>query len=318
MVAKSTADRSVDDQPRPLITVQPRSGRFEPLEQAVLAGGGRLVAMEEAQGLVWADAHAASSMPEILAQCPKLKWVSLPYAGIEPFVEYLDPSLTWTCAKGVYAKPVAEHVLALGLGGLRGLSTYVRAKAWSAPEGHNLLGGKVTIFGAGGITQELIKLLDPFGCEITVVRRRAVPLDGAHRTLALEDRLSGLREADLVVLALALTKETRGVIGPEELQAMESHAWLVNVARGAHVQTRALVDALRDGQIGGAALDVTDPEPLPDGHDLWNEPRVIITPHIANTPEMGIPLLANHVKDNVELFALDKPLQGLVSVEAGY
>ncbi len=308
----------VNSQSQPRIAVQPRSGRFESLEEAVLAGGGQLAPMEEAEGLVWADAHAASAMPEVLARCPKLRWVSLPYAGIEPFVQYLDPSLTWTCAKGVYARPVAEHVLTLGLAGLRGLSTYVRARTWEAPEGHNLLGGKVTIFGAGGITQELIKLLVPFDCQVTVIRRRADPLEGAHRTLALEHRIEGIAGADLVVLALALTEETRGVIGAPELEAMQSHGWLVNVARGGHVQTGALLRALRANQIGGAALDVTDPEPLPSDHVLWSEPRVIITPHIANTPEMGVPLLAKHVADNVSLFARGLPLEGLVSIDAGY
>ena len=206
----------------------------------------------------------------------------------------------------------------LGLAGLRGLTTYVPAKTWSPPEGHNLLGGKVAIFGAGGITQELIKLLAPFECEIIVIRRKAEPLDGAHRTLALEDRLDGLADADLVVLALALTDTTRGVIGEAELAAMADHGWLVNVARGGHVQVDPLLRALRAGTIGGAALDVTDPEPLPDGHDLWNEPRVIITPHVGNTPEMGVPLLADHVRLNVSNFKAGRGLEGLVSVNAGY
>jgi phosphoglycerate dehydrogenase-like enzyme len=181
-----------------------------------------------------------------------------------------------------------------------------------------LLGGKVTIFGAGGITQELIKLLAPFDCEITVIRRTANPLAGANRTLALADRLHGLAGADLVVLALALTDATQGVIGEAELAAMADHGWLVNVARGRHVQVDPLLAALRAGTIGGAALDVTDPEPLPDGHDLWNEPRVIITPHIGNTPEMGVPLLADHVRANVANFQAGRKLEGLVSITAGY
>jgi phosphoglycerate dehydrogenase-like enzyme len=99
---------------------------------------------------------------------------------------------------------------------------------------------------------------------------------------------------------------------------MPSHAWLVNVARGRHVDTDALTAALRDGTIGGAALDVTDPEPLPDGHPLWTQPDCIITPHVGNTPEMGIELLRLRVRDNVARFARGAPLLGPVDVELGY
>jgi phosphoglycerate dehydrogenase-like enzyme len=108
------------------------------------------------------------------------------------------------------------------------------------------------------------------------------------------------------------------VIGAAELAAMAPHAWLVNVARGGHVDTGALLEALDAGAVGGAALDVTDPEPLPDGHPLWGHPRCLITPHIGNTPEMGIPLLARHITDNVARFVRGEPLDGLVDVTAGY
>jgi phosphoglycerate dehydrogenase-like enzyme len=120
------------------------------------------------------------------------------------------------------------------------------------------------------------------------------------------------------VLALALTPETVGVIGAQELDLMERHAWLVNVARGRHVVTDDLVDALRNEQIGGAGLDVTDPEPLPDGHPLWDEPRCIITPHVANTPEMARPVLTRRITENVRRFAAGEPLLGPVDPEAGY
>ncbi len=99
---------------------------------------------------------------------------------------------------------------------------------------------------------------------------------------------------------------------------MAEDAWVVNVARGGHVDTEALLKALDQGQIGGAGLDVTDPEPLPPGHPLWAHPRVLITPHIGNTPEMGIPLLARHIRTNVELFGAGQTLEGLIDVEAGY
>ncbi len=302
----------------PKIAVEPKTGRYESLEEAVREGGGDVVPMADADALVWADPSAPHDLPEVLRESKGVSWVALPFAGIEPYVPYLDHDRVWTCARGVYARPVAEHVLTLGLAGLRGLATYARADSWAAPEGRNLVDGRITVLGAGGITEQLIELLDGFDCEITVVRRRAEPMAGAHRTLAFEQRLDAIAGADLVVLALALTPETEGVMGPDEFATMEPHAWLVNVARGGHVDHDALLAALDAGQLGGACLDVTDPEPLPDGHPLWSNPRVIITPHVANTPEMGIPLLARHIRSNVARFAAGQELEGRIDVDAGY
>ncbi len=308
----------------PRVAVEPKSGRAASLELAVTTGGGEVVAIEQAEALVWADARAVAAFPEIIARGPGVRWIGLPFAGIEPFVPFLDTHnangdrRVWTAAKGVYASPVAEHALMLGLAGMRGLATYARSTAWSAPRGTNLVGANVVVFGAGGITEALLPMLEPFDCCVTVVRRQADPVAGAHRVVTLDQRLEVLADADLVVLALALTDETRGVLGAAEFEVMKPSAWIVNVARGGHIDTDALVDAVRRGAIGGAGLDVTDPEPLPEGHPLWSEPRVIITPHVGNTPEMGIPLLADHITDNVRRFAASTELAGEVDVEAGY
>jgi phosphoglycerate dehydrogenase-like enzyme len=300
------------------IAVEPKSGRYESLERSVLAGGGRLAPVGEAGALVWADPALPHDLPGVLAQGPGVTWVGLPFAGIEPYLPYLDHERVWTCARAVYARPVAEHVLALGLAGLRGLVGYTRVRTWAPPQGRNLLDGRVVIFGAGGITNELLALLAPFGVTTTVIRRRADPLPGADRTVALADRLDVLGDADLVVLALALTPETTGVIGEPELRAMAAHGWLVNVARGGHVDNEALLRALDERWIAGACLDVTDPEPLPDGHPLWSLPNCIITPHVGNTPEMGVPLLAAHIERNVAAFVAGRPLEGVIDVDAGY
>jgi phosphoglycerate dehydrogenase-like enzyme len=131
----------------------------------------------------------------------------------------------------------------------------------------------------------------------------------------LDDALSG---ALVVYLALALTPETTGIIGARQLELMDETAWLVNVARGPHVDTDALVAALRSGSIAGAALDVTDPEPLPDGHPLWDLPNCIITPHTADTIEMVMPLLAERIRTNVARFSAGEELVGLVDPDAGY
>ena len=274
---------------------------------------------EEADGLVWFGPFEPDALAPVLVSSPA-RWVQLPWAGIEPYVDVVRAHVdrTWTCGKGVYAEPVAELALSLGLAGLRGLATFTRAAEWSPPEGTNLLGARVTILGGGGIAESLVRLLQPFHCHITVVRRRAADLDGVDDVLEADRFADALPGADLVVLALPLTRETEGIISAGELELMERHAWLVNIARGKHVVTDDLVEALRDGVIGGAGLDVTDPEPLPPGHALWSMPNCIITPHVGNTPEMAVPLLAERIRTNVRRWADDEELVGLVDVEAGY
>jgi phosphoglycerate dehydrogenase-like enzyme len=292
--------------------------RARELERAVVAGGGVLAGIEDAEALVWTDARDPRELRLLLDAHPQVRWVQLPWAGIEPFVEVLDHDRAWTCGKGVYAEPVAEHALALALAGMRGIAGYARASSWSPPVGRNLLGGHVTVLGGGEITRSLVRLLRPFGAYLTVVRRHPDPIDGVAEVVGPDGLLPVLSRSDLVVLALALTPETVRILDADALAALPDHAWVVNVARGQHVDTDALVEALQAGTIGGAALDVTDPEPLPADHPLWSAPNAVITPHTANTPEMGRVLLAARVRENVRRFAAGEDLLGPVHVELGY
>jgi phosphoglycerate dehydrogenase-like enzyme len=301
----------------PRIALEPAGTRGF-LADAIEAGGGEVVPAGEAEALVWADARVPGRLPQLLAEHPGIGWVQLPWAGIEPFVHVLDADHTWTCGKGVYAEEVAEHALALALAGFRHVGAYARESTWTRQVGRSLLGARVTILGGGGITASFLRLLAPFGCRVAVLRRRPEPIAGVAEVGTLADLDRVLPDTDLLVLALALTPETEGVIDAERLALLPGHAWLVNVARGRHVVTDDLVDALRDGTIGGAALDVTEPEPLPDGHPLWSLANCIITPHTANTPEMAQPVLSARVTENVRRYAAGEPLIGLVDVDAGY
>ncbi len=285
---------------------------------AVVAGGAELAEPSNATGLVWTAARDAGGLASVLADNDHIEWVQVPFAGIENFVPVLDDRRQWTCGKGVYAEPVAEHAIALALAGMRHVAGYARESAWSGPVGRNLLGAHVTILGGGGITRSLLRLLTPFGCRTTVVRRNVEHVEGAAEVVGQDRLVDALVGADVVILALALTPETEGIIARPELEAMESHAWLVNVARGRHIVTDDLVWALREGQIGGAALDVTDPEPLPAGHPLWSLPNCIVTPHVGNTPEMAVPLLGERITTNVRRYLAGEELIGKVDVRRGY
>jgi phosphoglycerate dehydrogenase-like enzyme len=297
---------------------------------AVRSGGGEVVDVARAQALVWTatgwDAgYQPSDLARVLEANPDIGWVQLPWAGVEPYAAagVIDSGHVWTCGKGVYAEPVAEHALALALAGLHHLKSYSEARSWTAQAGSSLAAARVCVFGGGGIGEALIRLLAPFGCHVTVIRRRPAPMAGVDVVIGWDDFAAGRRpealgEADVVVLALALTPETTGFFGRPQLDAMAPHAWLVNVARGGHVVTDDLVAALEAPSIGGAALDVTEPEPLPEGHRLWTLPNCLITPHTANTYEMALPLLSARIAENVRRFGAGEPLLGAVSAELGY
>lgn len=291
---------------------------------AVRAAGGTVAALgPDTRGIVWTAASGAESLQHALDAHPRVAWVQLPWAGVDAFAPLLarfrDDGRTWTSAKGAYAQPVAEHALMLALAVLREVPMRVRAEQWDVDErGRTLFGADVVIVGAGGIATELLRLLAPFGVRVTVVRRRDEPVEGAWRTVGVADLGPALEHAEVVFVAAALTGETRGLIGARELERMPHGAVLVNVARGAVVDTDALVAALASGALGGAGLDVSDPEPLPTGHPLWTAPNTIITPHVADTEAMVVPLFAERVRRNVAAFLAGRPLEGRIDPAAGY
>jgi phosphoglycerate dehydrogenase-like enzyme len=293
-------------------------------EAAVLAAGGEVLPLSvKTRGIIWLAPHGAADFARVLTENPQVEWVQLPWAGVDSFAtvlaEQARPGLLFTSAKGAYAQPVAEHALALALALLRELPKKIVAKTWVLPKtGLSIYGMNVVIIGAGGIAIELLRLLAPFEARTVIVRRSAEPLPGASRTVQSHELAQVLPWADVVIVAAALTGGTRHLIGAPELALMKRSAYLVNIARGALVDTAALVAALDSGAIAGAGVDVTDPEPLPDGHPLWDARNVIITPHSADTPEMTAPLLARRVTRNVEAFLGDGRFVGVVDPNAGY
>lgn len=292
---------------------------------AVTAAGGTVEPLSDhTRGIVWLAERDAEGLKAVLREHPAVEWVQLPWAGVDAFADVLEAHADralplWTSAKGAYAEPVAEHALMLVLASLRGLPEKARTTSWAAERtGLSLYGRRVLIVGAGGIATELIRLLEPFEAPATIVRRSPGEMLGAVRTVTSERLLEVLPDADIVIVAAAATAGTANLIGAAELAAMPAHAVLVNVARGSLVDSEALVDALESGHLTGAGLDVTAPEPLPDGHPLWTAPRCVITSHAADTPEMIAPLLAQRVESNVRALLGDGAFVGVVNPAEGY
>jgi phosphoglycerate dehydrogenase-like enzyme len=321
-----TPSAPLSDADRPAagpIAIGPESA--EHIERAVALGGGTLGPIDDdTRGLVWLSTRDPEGLDRVLQAHPGIEWVQLPMAGVDAFAEVLArhadrPKPLWTSAKGAFSEPVAEHALALTLALLRVFPERLRATSWASEQkGISLYGLDVVIVGAGGIALEIMRLLEPFDAEVTIVRRSSDAVPGAARTVAASSLDEVLPTADVVVVAAAMTSGTAKMFGAEQFAAMKPTAVLVNIARGGLVDTDALVEALDAGSIWGAGVDVTDPEPLPDGHPLFSSERAIVTPHQADTPDMVAPLLAERIRHNVRALLGDGEFIGVVDPAEGY
>lgn len=294
------------------------------LFDAVRRGGGEISAADESDGIVWVDPSDPDGLKRAMKSSPA-RWVQLPFAGIEPFVSagVIDEGHSWTCAKGIYGESCAEHALAFMLVAWHRMHEHIGATRWQPEDSSSTerrFHGQATvaIVGTGGIGGSLASMLEPFDAHVIGVNRSGRSLAGAQRTVVVGELSEVIPDVDFVVLAAATTPETERLFDEGMLARMKPGAWLINVARGALVDTDALVDALRRGEIGGAALDVTAPEPLPEGHPLWELDNCIITPHIANTWVMGLPALCSLIERNVAHFAAGEPLEATVDPKLGY
>ncbi|MFM7030489.1 MAG: D-isomer specific 2-hydroxyacid dehydrogenase family protein [Micrococcales bacterium] len=288
-------------------------------DSAVRQAGAEPVRMAgDVKSLVWTVNGQVEKLEQILDSNPQLQWVQLPWAGIDAFSHLLDRPVTFTSAKGAYREPVAEHALMLCMAMGRKIPERVRAASWGEKFAVSLYDANVLIVGAGGITEELLRLLAPFRARVTVARRANAPLKDAARTVGISQLDDVLPEADFVILACALTEETRGLFDGARLARMKPSSYLINIARGGVVVTEDLLSALDSDVLAGAAIDVTDPEPLPDGHPAWGRSDLLITPHTADTPVQVTNLFAERIRENVERHFAGQGLVGLVDKKLGY
>lgn len=299
----------------PRVFVGPK--RDHELDRLVATAGGTVV-----ESAAEADSLVMTGGPAALRELDHdgITWVQLPSAGIEGWFAagVLRDGVTYTSAGGAYAPACAEHSLALMLALARRLDVFSQATNWAPVDGVTLFGARVLIVGAGGIGRELMRLMAPFRVRVDAINHSGRPIEGAERTATAERLLELLGDADFVASCAPDTPATRGLVGPEAFKAMKPSAYLVNVGRGPTVDTGALVAALQNGQIAGAGLDVTDPEPLPDGHPLWSTPRTIITSHTANPTALNQAARAERVRENVERKVAGEELLGRVDLDAQY
>ncbi len=299
------------------VSILPKS--FAEYESAVMTAGAELVAFDETVGaLIWTDYSKPDELAKLLVANPQLEWVQLPFAGVDAFAEILRHKVMFTSAKGAYRKPVAEHALALMLALGRKLPERALAKSWGRKFAVSIYDSKVLIVGGGGITEELLLLLEPFKTEVTVVRKHPQAMHGASCVTGFDELDQQLADADFVVLAAALTQETEQLFSDHRFSIMKPSAYLVNIARGKMVDSEALHRALTIGAIAGAAIDVTDPEPLPEGHQLWSTANLLITPHTADTNAQVIRLFSERLHHNVKAWLGEGSFIGVVDPNLGY
>lgn len=246
----------------------------------------------------------------LMAHMPNLEVVQLLTAGYDAALAFLPAGVTLCNAGGVHDASTAELAVGLILASLRGLDSFARAMpggGWLYGRREALADKRVLIVGAGGVGRALRSRLAAFEVDVTMVGRSSRP--GVHAAADLPDLLRG---ADIVVLAVPLDESTRGLVGTGFLARMRDRALLVNVARGPVVDTDALVAAVSSGRIR-AALDVTDPEPLPPGHPLWSLPDVLISPHVGGNTSAFLPRARRLVDEQLRRFAGGRPLEHIVA-----
>jgi phosphoglycerate dehydrogenase-like enzyme len=234
---------------------------------------------DAADAQVWVPRNGAPGpAPEFLAALPRLRLVQLLTAGAERFVGRLPEGVVLCNARGAHTPATAEWVLAATLAAQRGLPDLVReqdAGRWTPGTHRSLVGARVLVVGAGDIARRIGAMTAGFDVEPVLVGRTA--RDGVHGTDELPELLP---HADVVIVVVPVTEETTGLVDAAFLAAMPDGALLVNAARGVVVDTDALLAELTRGRLR-AALDVTEPEPLPEGHPLWSAPGLLLTPHVA-------------------------------------
>jgi len=261
---------------------------------------------------------------DTIAKMPALKWVHAQTAGVEGYV-HLPEDIPLTNSSGAYGIAIAEYMLTMSLALLRNLPAYIAQQyqqKWEASgRGYNIHDCNITVVGMGDIGGRYAIICNALGANVTGVVRspRAELPPYVSRLFTTSEIDEALRDADIVALAMPGTDETAGLLSRQRLQGMKKGAIIINVGRGSAIDQDAMTDLLVSGHLGGAALDVTTPEPLPQGNQLWSLPNVIITPHVShggrdNTSELVVGKFVQYLQD----YLAGRPFARVVDKGAGY
>ena len=272
--------------------------------------------------IAWVDMQPTSLVAEaIRAAGPKLKWVSTIYAGLDafPLDRLREGNVTVTNGAGINAYAVAEYAVMGVLAGAKRFDEVIRARdahEWpkDAPGKVELFETSALVIGYGAIGRLIGDRLAAFGVDVTGVTRSG--RDGTLRPDAWQAKLG---EFDWVILAAPSTDATKAMIGADEIAAMKDSAWLINIARGDMIDDDALIAALEAGDIAGAFLDPTNPEPLPPDHPLWSAPNCMITMHLSGRSQTKMfRRAADLFVENAKAYVAGKPMTNVVDLDAGY
>lgn len=259
-----------------------------------------------------------------LPDYPALKWIHSLSAGVEDFTQpqVTEGKILLTNSRGIHGIPISEHVLAMMLSFSRGLHQFVKNQAqskWQRVPLSELRGKTMGLVGLGSIGREIARLGAAFGMRVLAVKRSpGPPSEEVNRVVTLEGMEMVLRESDYLVIAIPLTAETRGLIGPKQLAVMKPTAILINIARGDVLDEGALITALEQGRIAGAGLDVFETEPLPPHSPLWQMENCLITPHTAAQSPQYMSRATDLFCRNLDAYIKGEPLPTLVDPKRGY
>ncbi len=274
------------------------------------------------------DAEVIFGWPEEnhLRKAVNLRWLHLPSAGADSYMKkenYHHKDIILTNSSGVFGLPIAEHVFSLILAHNRNLADYIiqqRDKKWMGlRKGRDFYGSTMGVIGLGDIGTEVAKRAKAWGAKVLGVKRTLSQIPEYIDQLYTTEEIDlVLEQSDYIVLALPNTQKTHGIITEERLKKMKSHAFLVNIGRGALIDQEALIKALQEGWIGGAGLDVTTPEPLPQDNPLWELPNVIISPHASGFSPSNEDRRVGIFLRNLKHYLEKESMENLVNFEEGY
>ncbi|MFJ5700610.1 D-2-hydroxyacid dehydrogenase [Arthrobacter sp. NPDC093139] len=302
----------------------PRLAEVEELAEVRLTKADGLAKAMDGADVLYQWHSFSPALRENWGAASTLKWVHVTAAGVSQlmFDELIQSNVTYTNSRGVLSRAIAEFTLGFVLDiakDAQGSFRLQQQQRWQHRVTRKIQGQTALVVGTGSIGREIARLFRAVGMEVDGAGRSSRPGDADFDQIHSSRELSKVAGAyDYVVLAAPLTTDTRGLVDGEVLAAMKPSSRLINVGRGQLVDTAALTHALKSGSIAGAALDVVDPEPLPEGHPLWSLENVIITPHMSGDTEDYLDDLAKLFVDNLKRYCNGEPLENVVDKSLGF